>query len=83
MICPPQTVDLNYWVGCEPGEHERCDDSNFNGLPEPIEYRSKTLTTPEILPGGLNVFNGLIDDSETPVGWSSEKVESRQQSGTS
>ena len=44
-------------------EHERCDDSNFNGLPEPIEYRSKTLTTPEILPGGLNIFNGLIDDS--------------------
>ena len=36
---------------------------HFNGLPEPIEYRSKTLTTPEILPGGLNIFNGLIDDS--------------------
>ena len=62
-VDPPQTVDLHYWVGCEAGEHERCDDSNFNGLPEPIEYRSKTLTTPEILPGGLNIFNGLIDDS--------------------
>ena len=34
-VDPPQTVDLHYWVGCEP-EHERCDDSNFNGLPEPI-----------------------------------------------
>tara|TARA_Y100000766_G_C18916824_1_gene612256 strand:+ start:5865 stop:11231 length:5367 start_codon:yes stop_codon:yes gene_type:complete len=62
-VDPPQIVDLHYWVGCEAGEHERCDDSNFNGLPEPIEYRSKTLTTPEILPGGLNIFNGLIDDS--------------------
>ena len=54
---------MHYWVGCEAGEHEKCDDSNFNGLPEPIEYRSKTLTTPEIRAGGLNVFNGLIDDS--------------------
>ena len=62
-VDPPQTVDLHYWVGCKAGEHEKCDDSNFNGLPEPIEYRSKTLTTPEILPGGLNIFNGLIDDS--------------------
>ena len=62
-VDPPQTVDLHYWIGCEAGVHERCDDSNFNGLPEPIEYRSKTLTTPEILTGGLNVFNGLIDDS--------------------
>ena len=62
-VDPPQTVDLHYWVGCEAGEHEKCDDSNFNGLPEPIEYRSKTLTTPEIRAGGLNVFNGLIDDS--------------------
>jgi hypothetical protein len=62
-VDPPQTVDLHYWVGCEAGEDEKCDDSNFNGLPEPIEYRSKTLTTPETLPGGLNIFNGLIDDS--------------------
>ena len=52
-VAPPQTVDLHYWIGCEAGMHERCDDSNFNGLPEPVEYRSKTLTTPEILPGGL------------------------------
>ncbi|MFL2968589.1 MAG: hypothetical protein ACJZ6A_05505 [Candidatus Poseidoniaceae archaeon] len=62
-VDPPQTVDLHYWIGCEAGQHEKCDDSNFNGLPEPIEYRSKTLTTPEILAGGLNIFNGLIDDS--------------------
>ena len=62
-VDPPQTVDLHYWVGCQAGEHEKCDDSNFNGLPEPIEYRSKTLTTPEIIAGGLNIFNGLIDDS--------------------
>ncbi|MBT5183865.1 MAG: hypothetical protein HOM47_01675 [Euryarchaeota archaeon] len=62
-VDPPQTADLHYWVGCEAGEHEKCDDSNFNGLPEPIEYRSKTLTTPEIRAGGLNIFNGLIDDS--------------------
>ena len=62
-VDPPQVVDLHYWVGCQAGEHEKCDDSNFNGLPEPIEYRSKTLTTPEIIAGGLNIFNGLIDDS--------------------
>ncbi len=62
-VDPPQTVDLHYWIGCEAGEHTKCDDSNFNGLPEPIEYRSKTLTTPETLAGGLNIFNGLIDDS--------------------
>lgn len=62
-VDPPQILDLHYWIGCEPGEHEKCDDSNFNGLPEPIEYRSKTLTTPEVIAGGLNIFNGLIDDS--------------------
>ena len=62
-VDPPQILDLHYWIGCEPGEHEKCDDSNFNGLPEPIEYRSKTLTTPEVVAGGLNIFNGLIDDS--------------------
>ena len=62
-VDPPQTVDLHYWVGCEVGDHGDCRDANFNGLPEPIEYRIKTLTTPEIRPGGINVFNGLIDDS--------------------
>ena len=62
-VDPPQTIDLHYWFGCEPGDHESCSDLNFNGLPEENEYRSKTLTTPAILPGGLNVFNGLIDDS--------------------
>ena len=62
-VDPPQTVDLHYWVGCEAGEHGKCADTNFNGIPESWEYKSKTLTTPEILSGGLNVFNGLIDDS--------------------
>ena len=62
-VDPPQTVDLHYWIGCLPGEHEKCDDTNFNGIPEEYEYRSKTLTTPEIIAGGLNIFNGLIDDS--------------------
>jgi len=62
-VDPPQTVELHYWIGCEAGEHEKCDDSNFNGLPEPIEYRTKIMTTPEIRQGGMNVFNSLIDDS--------------------
>ena len=62
-VDPPQTVELHYWIGCEAGVHEKCNDINFNGLPEPSEYRTKLLTTPEIRPGGLNVFNGLIDDS--------------------
>ncbi len=62
-VDPPQTVDLHYWIGCEAGEHEKCSDDNFNGHPEPVEYKSKTLTTPEIRAGGINIFNGLIDDS--------------------
>ena len=62
-VDPPQSISLHYWIGCEPGEHESCSDSNFNGLPEEIEYRQKSLTTPEVRPGGINVFNGLIDDS--------------------
>ena len=62
-VDPPQIVNFHYWFGCEPGDHESCSDLNFNSLPEDNEYRSKTFTTPEIRPGGMNVFNGLIDDS--------------------
>ena len=62
-VDPPQVVDLHYWIGCEPGDHESCSDLNFNGLPEENEYRSKSLTTPETKAGGMNIFNGLIDDS--------------------
>jgi hypothetical protein len=62
-VDPPQTIDLHYWIGCEAGEHEKCSDTNFNGHPEVDEYRSKSLTTPEVIAGGMNIFNGLIDDS--------------------
>ena len=40
-----------------------CSDTDFNGLPSEVEYRETIFTTPEIQPGGLNIFQGLIDDS--------------------
>ena len=61
-VDPPTQLTLHYWLGCD-SRHERCSDTNFNGLPEEIEYREKTLSTPEVRPGGLNIFEGLIDDS--------------------
>jgi hypothetical protein len=61
-VDPPTQISLNYWLGCT-SRHEYCSDTNFNGLPEPVEYRTISLTTPEMLPGGINIFQGLIDDS--------------------
>lgn len=61
-VDPPTQISLNYWLGCT-SRHEMCSDTNFNGFPEPIEYRTKTLNTPEMRAGGINIFEGLIDDS--------------------
>lgn len=54
-VDPPTSLTLHYWV-----EHDH--DTNFNGLPEESEYLTKTIASPEILPGGLNIFSGTIDD---------------------
>jgi hypothetical protein len=62
-VDPPVEITLNYWLGCTAGEHSACSDSNFNGLPEEIEYSHKSLTSPEIQAGGINIFQGIIDDS--------------------
>ena len=62
-VDPPTEVTLNYWLGCKAGEHNACSDSNFNGYPEEIEYSRKSLTSPEIKAGGINIFQGIIDDS--------------------
>ena len=57
LIC---TIGLD----AKQAEHERCDDLVTSmDYAEPIEYRSREhWTTPEILPGGLNIFYGSIDD---------------------
>jgi len=62
-VDPPVEIALNYWLGCQAGGHSACSDSNFNGLPEEIEYSRKSLTSPEIKAGGINIFQGIIDDS--------------------
>jgi len=46
---------------------QRCSlgatDYNFDGLPNEDEYELITLSSPETRAGGLNIFEGLIDDS--------------------
>jgi len=63
-VDPPTEITLHYWV-------EAQDDLNYNLLPDANEYRTALLRSPEHLPGGLNVFNGIIDDSSNEHG---EKV---------
>jgi len=55
-VDPPTQITLHYWV-------EDQDDLNYNRLADGDEYRTATLRSPEILGGGLNIFNGIIDDS--------------------
>ena len=59
---PPTKIDLHYWLGCK-SRHETCSDTNFNNLPDPLEYRMMSLTSPEVKAGGINIFAGQIDDS--------------------
>ena len=61
-VDPPTQVNLNYWLGCT-SRHEFCSDTDFDGMPDEIEYRIKVLTTPDTQAGGINIFEGLIDDS--------------------
>ena len=62
-VDPPNQATLNYWIGCKAGVSIGCSDYNFDGLPNADEYEMKTLTSPDTQTGGLNIFDGLIDDS--------------------
>jgi hypothetical protein len=62
-VDPPNQLTLNYWIGCKASEAIGCSDYNFDGLPNLDEYELKTLTSPDTQAGGLNIFDGLIDDS--------------------
>ena len=62
-VDPPRQLNLHYWVGCKASDAIGCTDYNFDGLPNEDEYEVKTLSSPETRAGGLNIFEGLIDDS--------------------
>ncbi len=62
-VDPPTQITLNYWIGCRANEALGCTDYNFDGLPNADEYELKTLSSPETRAGGLNIFQGSIDDS--------------------
>jgi len=55
-VDPPTEITLHYWI-------ENQSDLNYNGLPEENEYGEMVLRSPEIRSGGLNIFNGILDDS--------------------
>ena len=62
-VDPPRQINLHYWVGCKASDAIGCTDYNFDGLPNEDEYELATLSSPETRAGGLNIFEGLIDDS--------------------
>ncbi|MBT05255.1 MAG: hypothetical protein CMA92_05785 [Euryarchaeota archaeon] len=62
-VDPPTLVTLHYWLGCRSTVNTACNDYNFDNLPNQDEYQTKILSSPEIKTGGLNIFQGLIDDS--------------------
>ncbi|MEK9650774.1 MAG: hypothetical protein VW102_01095 [Poseidonia sp.] len=62
-VDPPRQLSLHYWVGCKASDAIGCTDYNFDGLPNEDEYELATLSSPETRAGGLNIFEGLIDDS--------------------
>ena len=62
-VDPPTLLTLHYWLGCRTIIDTRCNDFNSDNLPNSDEYQTKTLSSPEIKSGGLNIFQGLIDDS--------------------
>jgi hypothetical protein len=62
-VDPPNQISLHYWIGCKASKAIGCSDYNFDGLPNEDEYEMKTLSSPETRAGGLNIFQGLIDDS--------------------
>ncbi len=60
-VDPPTQITLYHWIE---GEH----DFNFNGLPDLTEYSAMIIATPEVQSGGMNIFQGLIDDSANSHG---------------
>ena len=62
-VDPPRQLNLHYWIGCKASDAIGCTDYNFDGLPNEDEYELATLSSPETRAGGLNIFEGLIDDS--------------------
>ena len=61
-VDPPRQLNLHYWVGCKASEAIGCTDYNFDGLPNEDEYEV-IFSSPETRAGGLNIFEGLVDDS--------------------
>ena len=62
-VDPPTLLTLHYWLGCRTIIDSRCNDFNSDNLPNSEEYQTKTLSSPEVKSGGINIFQGLIDDS--------------------
>ena len=62
-VDPPTQITLNYWIGCKASVALGCTDYNFDGLPNADEYELKTLSSPETRTGGLNIFQGSLEDS--------------------
>ena len=62
-VDPPRQLNLHYWVGCKASDAIGCMDYNFDGLPNEDEYELLVLSSPETRTGGLNIFQGLVDDS--------------------
>ena len=62
-VDPPNQITLNYWIGCKASAAIGCSDYNFDGLPNADEYEMKILSSPDTRAGGINIFDGLIDDS--------------------
>lgn len=62
-VDPPSQISLHYWLGCKASQAIGCTDYNFDGLPQAEEYELKTVSSPEVRAGGLNIFETSIDDS--------------------
>ena len=62
-VDPPNQISLHYWLGCKASQAIGCTDYNFDGLPQVEEYELKTVASPEVRSGGLNIFETSIDDS--------------------
>ena len=55
-VDPPDEITVHYWI-------ENQSDLNYNNVPDPSEYSQMLFRSPEIQAGGINIFNGIIDDS--------------------
>ncbi len=62
-VDPPNTISLHYWIGCRASDAIGCTDYNFDGLPNADEYELMSIGSPDTQVGGLNIFEGMLDDS--------------------